>query len=111
MSLQQLQIGGCEALRELPECLGDLHRLRKLKIVALHGITCLPQSLCRLTTSLRELEISNCRGLKALPEWIKSLTALQRLEIDHCPDLERRCKRGKGEDWHLISHIPNLWIG
>jgi Leucine-rich repeat (LRR) protein/adenylate kinase family enzyme len=111
MSLQKLEIGGCEALRELPECLGKLHRLRKLKIWRLDSITCLPQSLCRLTTSLRELEISSCRGLKALPEWIRGLTALQLLEIRSCPDLERRCERGNGEDWYLISHIPNLHIG
>jgi hypothetical protein len=74
-------------------------------------LTCLPQSLCRLATSLKELKISWCSGLKCLPEWIKSLTALQRLDIWWCPDLERRCERGTGEDWHLISHIPNLQIG
>jgi hypothetical protein len=46
-----------------------------------------------------------------MPEWIKGLTALQRLEIHSCPHLERRCKRGTGEDWHIISHIPDPQIG
>ncbi|CAD6258251.1 unnamed protein product [Miscanthus lutarioriparius] len=44
-------------------------------------------------------------------EWIKGLTALQTLEISSCPDLERRCERRKGKDWHLTSHIPHLLIG
>jgi hypothetical protein len=57
MSLEELHIGGCEALAELPECLGELHRLRKLEIRRLDDMTCLPQSLCHLTTSLKELDI------------------------------------------------------
>jgi hypothetical protein len=111
MSLQELQIGGCDALGKLPECLGELHSLHKLKISELGSITCLLHSLCHLTTSLKELEIRYCQGLTSLPEGIKGLTALQRLVIDCCPDLERRYERGNGEDWHLISHIPNLQIG
>jgi hypothetical protein len=47
-----------------------------------------------------------------LPEWIKGLTALRKLCIHGCPEeLERRCERGKGEDWHLISHIRDIRIG
>ncbi|TVU31830.1 hypothetical protein EJB05_23531, partial [Eragrostis curvula] len=110
MSLQELQIGGCHALGELPECLGELVCLRRFKICGLRSLTCLPQSLCCLTASLKELEISACLGIKSLPEGIKGLTALQRLKIDHCPDLAMRCKRGMGEDWHLISRIPRLEI-
>jgi hypothetical protein len=64
----------------------------------------------RCLTSLEQLTISHCPGIKSLPEWIKGLTALQTLEIYCCPDLERRCERRKGKDWHLISHIHHLWI-
>ncbi|XP_066339021.1 putative disease resistance protein RGA1 [Miscanthus floridulus] len=107
-SLQLLKIGWCEALHQLPDCLGELCSLRKLEINYLRGLTCLPQSICRLTTSLQELQIYKCPGIKSLPEGIKDLTALKQLKICFCPDLERRCKRGTGEDWHLISHIPDV---
>jgi len=107
-SLQLLKIGWCEALHQLPDCLGELCSLRKLEINYLRGLTCLPQSICRLTTSLQELRIHHCPGIKSLPEGIKDLTALKKLIIYFCPDLERRCKRGTGEDWHLISHIPHV---
>jgi Leucine-rich repeat (LRR) protein len=109
-SLQTLQIGWCEALEQLPECLGGLRSLRKFKITELPKLTCLPQSMCSLS-SLEELTIIDCPGITSLPEWIKSLTALRKLCIHGCPDvLKRRCKRGKGEDWHLISHIRHIRI-
>ena len=59
-------------------------------------------------TSLEELLIWDCPGIKSLPEGIKGLTSLRKLVVWDCPDLHRRCKRRKGEDWHLISHIPAL---
>ncbi|CAO2140681.1 unnamed protein product [Urochloa humidicola] len=109
ISLHTLRIAWCHALNQLPECLGELQSLCKFSISGLSGLTCLPQSMCGLT-SLEELSIYNCPGIKSLPEGIKGLTALQRLWISRCPDLERRCERGKGEDWHLISHISHLAI-
>jgi hypothetical protein len=58
------------------------------------------------------LTIEDCPGITSLPEWIKGLTALRKLCIHGCPEeLERRCERGKGEDWHLISHIRDIRIG
>ncbi|KAL6597437.1 hypothetical protein ACP70R_046877 [Stipagrostis hirtigluma subsp. patula] len=132
-SLQDLEIHKCEAIHQLPECLGELRSLRYFRIVGLSGLTCLPQSMGRLA-SLGELQIINCPGIKSLPEEIQGLTALQRLyilgcpgikslpggiqgltalqslSISGCPDLQRRCERGK-EDWHLISHIPKLYLG
>ncbi|CAL4995822.1 unnamed protein product [Urochloa decumbens] len=109
-SLQELRVAWCHELHQLPECLGDLISLRRLDIVSLWGLTCLPQSMCRLT-SLEQITIWDCEGIKSLPEWINGLTAMQYLEIYGCPDLERRCERGKGEDWHLISCIPRRCIG
>jgi Leucine-rich repeat (LRR) protein len=109
-SLQVLHIGWCDALHQLPECLGELCSLRELKITELTGLTCLPQSMCGLT-SLQELWIDNCPGIKSLPQEIKGLRALHDLWIRGCPHLARRCKRGEGEDWDLISHVPCLQIG
>jgi hypothetical protein len=109
-SLQELVIEDCNALHQLPDCLGELCSLRKLKIDLMKGLTCLPQSICRLTTSLQKLHIYACPGIKSLPEGIKDLTALNQLLIGACPDLKRRCERETGEDWHLISHIPDVKI-
>ncbi|RLM70253.1 hypothetical protein C2845_PM17G00680 [Panicum miliaceum] len=108
-SLQVLRIEFCDAFHELPERLGELRSLRRLGIEGLPGLSCLPQSMRRLT-SLEVLKIRDCPGIKSLREWIKGLTALRELWIWGCPDLARRCERGKGEDWHLVSHIPELHI-
>ncbi|XP_066305861.1 putative disease resistance protein RGA3 isoform X2 [Miscanthus floridulus] len=109
-SLQELRIERCDELHQLPESLGELCSLCKFGIASLQGLTFLPKSMCRLTT-LEELEISHCQGLTSLPEWIQGLPALQKLKITGCPELERRCKRGTGEDSHLTSHIPHLQFG
>jgi hypothetical protein len=57
---------------------------------------------------LQMLEISHCLSLASLPEGIGRLTSLQRLKIEDCPILLQRCKRGTGEDWAKIAHIPEL---
>lgn len=66
----------------------------------------LPQSIGCLT-SLTHLTIA-CDNLKQLPESIKHLTNLRRLNISGCPNLVKRCEQEVGEDWQLVSHIPNL---
>jgi Leucine-rich repeat (LRR) protein len=108
-SLQVLQVETCNVLGQLPDCLWNLRSLRSILIIELPKLTHLPQSMCRLT-SLEQFMISNCPGIKSLPEGIKGLTTLRRLSIVGCPDLARQCERRKGEDWHLISHIPCLRI-
>uniref|UniRef100_A0A0E0K4H6 Uncharacterized protein n=1 Tax=Oryza punctata TaxID=4537 RepID=A0A0E0K4H6_ORYPU len=108
-SLQKLQIMNCDSLHQLPESLGELRALCKFHI-RLKGLTCLPQSMFHLTTSLKEIKIICCEVMKSLPKGIQGLSALQLLVIRGCPDLVRRCQLGKGEDWHLISHIPYLTI-
>ncbi|KAJ0613072.1 hypothetical protein HanHA300_Chr01g0034251 [Helianthus annuus] len=57
-----------------------------------------------------KLRIEDCNGLLSLPDEIQSFKDLNKLEITRCKHLNKRCKREKGEDWHKISHIPDLSI-
>ncbi|TVU49376.1 hypothetical protein EJB05_00684, partial [Eragrostis curvula] len=130
-ALQELHIIMCDAFQRMPEQLGELRSLRILAIVHLPALTCLPEcmqhlislqqiilhscdALTRLPESLGELYalrrfwIQSCQGLTSLPRSIQCLSALEELKIDDCPELVRRCKEGDGEDWYLVSHIPDL---
>ncbi|CAD6255026.1 unnamed protein product [Miscanthus lutarioriparius] len=86
-----------------------LTSLQELWISDCPGVASLPQGV-KCLSSLELINVNGCPGIKSLPEDIKSLTTLMELRIHRCPNLERLCERGKGEDWHLISHIPNLRI-
>jgi Leucine-rich repeat (LRR) protein len=131
-SLQHLIIGNCDALR-LPEWMGDLGSLQSLDIWGLPGLTCLPPSLQHLSSlqtlklscfdallvlpewlgelsALQQLKIETCPSLASLPISMRRLTSLQELEIIRCPKLRRRYRKGEGEDWQLISHIPHVDI-
>ena len=58
---------------------------------------------------LQELYIWNCPKLKSLPYFLRT-TPLKNLEITSNPILKERYRRGTGEDWPKISHIPNIKI-
>ncbi|KAH9727592.1 hypothetical protein KPL70_008727 [Citrus sinensis] len=56
-------------------------------------------------TSLERLELPRCPVLRSLPE--NGLPpSLVYLRIYLCPYLEERCKKDKGEYWHLVADIP-----
>ncbi|XVF78410.1 hypothetical protein PTKIN_Ptkin14bG0130100 [Pterospermum kingtungense] len=56
---------------------------------------------------LRSLLLDNCPKLKALPlHLLQNTVTVQELRIMGCPNLEERFKKGSGEDWPYISHIP-----
>ncbi|XP_034705128.1 putative disease resistance protein At3g14460 [Vitis riparia] len=61
--------------------------------------------------SLEHLYISDCPKLQQfLPK--EGLPAtLGRLQIQGCPIIEKRCLKGRGEDWPHVAHIPDIWIG
>ena len=127
-SLQVLHIFRCPALGALPEWLGELCSLRDLEIRC-DNLKMLPDAIQHLT-SLESLALMCCRALAELPEGIGQLSALRRLHIDglrirwkiqylpalqslviyDCPALASRYKQGVGPDWHLVSHIPRVWI-
>ncbi|XP_058079954.1 putative disease resistance protein RGA4 [Magnolia sinica] len=108
-SRRHLEIEGCYKLTCFPSWLQLLTNLQILKIWNWHSLTALPEWIGNLL-SLRFLDISCCGKLECLPSGLQLLTNLQRLRISHCPKLEKRCQKEKGEDWHYISHIPDIRI-
>ncbi|XP_031262154.1 putative disease resistance protein RGA3 [Pistacia vera] len=60
--------------------------------------------------SLCYLKISYTNKLKRLPNYILQSPTLKQLEIEYCNILCQRYKKETGEDWHKISHIPDVTI-
>ncbi|KAF7815706.1 putative disease resistance protein RGA1 [Senna tora] len=108
--LKSLQIFFCSKLKKLPTQLKSLHALESLDLMFYDELECIPEQVMEGLCSLRSLTIQGCSGLKCLPEAIQHLTSLEYLNITDCPMLEERCKKGSGEDWHKIQHIPNISI-
>ncbi|KAJ0613070.1 putative virus X resistance protein-like, coiled-coil [Helianthus annuus] len=124
ISLQRLQIFSCGELISLP-C--NLPNLKVLEVTDCWRLISLPDNLPKLEDlelrscsklislpcnlpSIRKLRIEDCNGLLSLPDEIQSFKDLNKLEITGCKHLRKRCEREKGEDWHKISHIPDLSI-
>ena len=94
-------------LVSLPVGLQYVSSLQNLIIESCRSLIAIPEWICKLI-SLQSLKIGDCPNLESLPEGIGALTSLQTLDIRRCPILLKRCKKQIGEDWHKISHIPNL---
>ena len=99
-------IGKGEQEHQPPHLFASLHHLA---IFDCYRLTVLPEWM-RGLSSLQSLKLESCYNLKMLPDGLQHLTGLKALEIRDCPVLEGRCKRQTGEDWHKISHIPNITI-
>ncbi|XP_024021208.1 putative disease resistance RPP13-like protein 1 [Morus notabilis] len=111
-SLQCLWLDGCqfeEAVDSFPEEGLLPSTLTSLIICDFRNLKALNGKGFQQLTSLQQLDISNCIELESLPEKgiPRSLTCLF---ILNCPLLNERCKRGTGEDWPKIQHIPNITI-
>ncbi|XWS24026.1 hypothetical protein CRYUN_Cryun28dG0065900 [Craigia yunnanensis] len=109
LALKSLTILSCPELASLPEGVQHMKTLQNLEIRSCPKLMALPK--VNNLVSLRSLAISDCQNIKSLPEGIQQLSELQRLYIQDCPELEKRCKRGEGEDWQKISHIPYVYMG
>ncbi|MBA0775363.1 hypothetical protein Gotri_010515, partial [Gossypium trilobum] len=107
--LKSLTILSCPELASLPDGVQHMKMLQNLEIRICPKIMALPK--VKDLISLRSLAISDCQNIKSLPEGIEQLSGLQHLSIQDCPELEKRCKKGEGEDWLKISHIPYVYIG
>ncbi|THG22891.1 hypothetical protein TEA_024182 [Camellia sinensis var. sinensis] len=103
-SLTSLTIGYDDKTVCFPkEFLRNLTLLESLVIENYYELKVLPGDLASLVT-LKSLKIIDCPKLESLPE--EGLRGLQSLLIINCYELERRCEKGKGEDWYKIAHIP-----
>ncbi|XP_022765941.1 putative disease resistance protein RGA1, partial [Durio zibethinus] len=109
LALKSLTILSCPELASLPEGVQHMKMLQNLEIRSCPKLMALPK--VNNLVSLRSLAISDSQNIKSLPEGIQQLGELQHLSIQDCPELEKRCKRGEGEDWQKISHIPYVYIG
>ncbi|KAL4601285.1 hypothetical protein ACB092_11G261000 [Castanea dentata] len=106
-TLPSLRFFQLPKLVSLPMGLQYVSSLQNLTIWHCPSLIAIPEWICKLI-SLQSLEIVGCPKLESLPEGIGALTSLQTLDIRDCPILLKRCKKQIGEDWHKISHIPNL---
>lgn len=61
----------------------------------------------KIMESLASLQISSCDCLDALPGFLRRMTRLQNLTITNCSVLKQRYQ---GQDWNMISCIPNIQI-
>ncbi|KAL9448497.1 hypothetical protein AB3S75_015896 [Citrus x aurantiifolia] len=75
-----------------------------------YGITRMGHPFIDIMPRLSSLAIAVCPKLKALPDRIHQTTTLKGLSIWGCDLLEERYRKGEGEDWPKISHIPNIYI-
>ncbi|RLN24949.1 putative disease resistance protein RGA4 [Panicum miliaceum] len=103
-SLRELTLLGCD-ITSLPQWLGHLTTLQKLRIRSCESLNNLPEWLGDLV-SLKDLNIYDCHGIVSLPESIQRLTKLKRLTIQDCPALEQWGKLK--ENRRKIRHIKEV---
>ncbi|XP_042017138.1 putative disease resistance protein RGA4 isoform X1 [Salvia splendens] len=122
-ALDFLHIWDCRELVELPEDIKHLHNLKFLFLTQLPMITRLPRAFQKLTwlqlqdlpkleslpgqlPSLNRLVLIDCPKIVSIP----ALPNLKGISVNGFPQLERRCQRGSGEDWHKIAHVRSIYI-
>nr|Q7XA39.1 RecName: Full=Putative disease resistance protein RGA4; AltName: Full=RGA4-blb [Solanum bulbocastanum]AAP45166.1 Putative disease resistance protein RGA4, identical [Solanum bulbocastanum] len=109
-NLEFLSFFDFKNLKDLPTSLTSLNALKRLQIESCDSLESFPEQGLEGLTSLTQLFVKYCKMLKCLPEGLQHLTALTNLGVSGCPEVEKRCDKEIGEDWHKIAHIPNLDI-
>ncbi|KAK3440915.1 hypothetical protein EUGRSUZ_B01164 [Eucalyptus grandis] len=106
-SLRSVEIFHLPKLASLPQWLLQVSNLERLGIIYCFNLKALPEQIEALQL-LQRLVITRCRSLTSLPEGMRRLALLNHLRIADCPNLEERCKKDIGEDWHKIAHISHI---
>ncbi|KAL4353085.1 hypothetical protein GQ457_06G025380 [Hibiscus cannabinus] len=87
----------------------DYTSLRDLRLENIPKCRHLPEWLQHLT-NLKNLDLNDFPNLTSLPDEMRYLTTLQVLNMYMIPELEERCLKDIGADWHKIAHIPEIWV-
>ncbi|CAK7338815.1 unnamed protein product [Dovyalis caffra] len=84
-------------------------RLQTVMFAKLPTTLALPRQILQGSAdSLQTFVIEYCANIREFPDCIGNLNKLQMLAIMGCPSLSKRCRRGTGEDWPKIAHIPEI---
>ncbi|XP_062171127.1 disease resistance protein RPV1-like [Alnus glutinosa] len=89
-SLEILILSDCWNLKKFPEIVGDMKRLKELKLDGT-AIEELPLSIGRLS-GLTVLDLANCKSLLTLPSVVCNLTSLQYLILCDCSKVDEMPK-------------------
>ncbi|TYI31713.1 hypothetical protein ES332_A04G003600v1 [Gossypium tomentosum] len=109
-SLEEFSISDCKELElSAPkfQIFQDHTSLRSLWLADIPKCWQLPDWIQHLT-NLQGLLLWNLPNLTSLPDEMRCLTNLQWLNINGVPQLEERCRKDIGADWHKIAHIPQI---
>ncbi|PPR90409.1 hypothetical protein GOBAR_AA30262 [Gossypium barbadense] len=111
-SLEEFLISDCKELElSAPrfQIFQDHTSLRSLWLAEIPKCWQLPEWIQHLT-NLQELHLWNLPNLTSLPDEMRCLINLQLLNIYGVPQLEDRCRKDIGADWHKIAHISCIQL-
>ncbi|KAJ4823581.1 hypothetical protein Tsubulata_040266 [Turnera subulata] len=108
-SLSSLELSNIQEVESFPGRISLPSSLTDISILNLRNLKSLDYNGLHHLTYLKHLSIWNYPELQCIPE--EGLpSSLSFLQIRNCPVLQRRCRRGEGEDWPKISRIPEIHI-
>ncbi|KAG8479821.1 hypothetical protein CXB51_029539 [Gossypium anomalum] len=118
VQLKTLEIENCSGLRSLFPVFQHLTSLeefevkdcKKLELSAAGFQVFQDYTSLRYLTNLQRLHLIELPNLTSLPDEMRCLTSLELLYIRGIPQLEERCQKDIGADWHKIAHIPDIVI-
>ncbi|KAK9041355.1 hypothetical protein V6N11_016459 [Hibiscus sabdariffa] len=109
LPLSKLKIRDCKEVDLEGMQWEPLKNLSHLEFHNIPHLEFLPLSFQHLT-NLKELHLNNLPNLASVPDEMRCLTTLQVFKMNQMPQLEERCEKGIGADWHKIAHIPEIEV-
>ncbi|TQE13832.1 hypothetical protein C1H46_000463 [Malus baccata] len=85
--LQDLNLNGCNQLKELPSSIGNLNRLQDLRLRSCEQLKDVPTGIYSLT-NLKRLNLRFCRRLENLPSISVGFLSLEELDLSYSGILE-----------------------